>query len=115
MAHYIVSFIVYTCAMSGLIALALFVYKKGSKCFHKGIFFKYIIQQLEAKYMKNDLINNFNNFNNEIEILINVNDKNINNKIYFLDNEYIENYEKKSYHDNLKELNELNTYLYIKK
>ena len=28
MAHYIVSFIVYTCAMSGLIALALFVYKK---------------------------------------------------------------------------------------
>lgn len=28
MTHYIISFIVYTFAMSGLIALALFVYKK---------------------------------------------------------------------------------------
>ena len=87
------------------------VYKKDFRCFHKGIFFKYIIKQLEAKNIKKDIIENYNN---EIEIMININDKDINNKIYFLDNEYKENNINKLSHDNLKELNELNTELYIK-
>ena len=87
------------------------VYKKDFRCFHKGIFFKYIIKQLEAKNIKKDIIENYKN---EIEIMININDKDINNKIYFLDNEYKENNINKLSHDNLKELNELNTELYIK-
>ena len=80
------------------------IYKKNFNCFHKGIFFKYIIMKLEYII-----------FNNEINILINIDDTDINNKIYFLDNEYIENDIKRSSHNNLKELNELNTELYIKK
>ena len=80
------------------------IYKKNFNCFHKGIFFKYIIMKLEYII-----------FNNEINILINIDDTDINNKIYFLDNKYIENDIKKSSHNNLKELNELNTELYIKK
>ena len=68
--------------------------------------------KLEFKYKKIDVIDNLNN---EIKIMINIDEKDINNKIYFLDNEYIENNIKKSYHDNLKELNEFNTELYIKK
>ena len=81
------------------------IYKKNFNCFHRGIFFKYIITKLES------LIN----FNNEIEILINIDNTDINNKIYFLDNEYMENNMKKLSHANLKELDYLNTESYIKK
>ena len=88
------------------------IYKKDSKCYHKGIFFKYIIKQLESKYLKKDMMINLSN---EIEISIKIDKKDINNHIYFLDNEYIENNKKKSLHDNLKELNKINTELYIKK
>ena len=63
--------------------------------------------QLEYKYIKKD--------ENEIQILINICENDIKSKIYFLDNEYIENNIKKSSHNNLKELNEFNTELYIKK
>ena len=91
------------------------IYKKNFKRFHKGIFFKYIIEQLKQKYLKKD-INGVNDyFNNEIEIEINIDDTDIKNKIFFLDNEYNENDSIKSSHDNLKELNELNTDIYIKK
>ena len=88
------------------------IYKKDFIYYHKGIFFKYIIMKLEYKSKKKEMMYNLNN---EIKILININDKDINNKIYFLDNEYIENFLKKSSHDNLKELNELNTKLFIQK
>ena len=81
------------------------VYKKNYNYYHKGIFFKYIINQLES----------MDNFNNEIKIYINVSGEDINNKIFYLDNEYEEKNIKKSSHDNLKELNEHNTELYIKK
>ena len=51
---------------------------------------------------------------NEIEIKINVEEEEINKDIYFLDNtDYIDENNIKHYHDNLKELNELNTELYI--
>ena len=89
------------------------IYQKDCIHYHKGIFFKYIIMKLESKYMKKDMNNDFNN--NEIKLLINIDEKDINNKIYFLDNEFKENFRNKSSHDNLKELNELNTELYIKK
>ena len=39
-----------------------------------------------SKCRKKDMIDNLNN---EIEILINIDNKDIKNKIYFLDNEYI--------------------------
>ena len=91
------------------------IYQKDFIYYHKGIFIKYIIEQLEYKYIEKDMIDDFNNLNNEIEISIIIDNKDINNKIYFLDNEYIENNLNKSSHDNLKELNELNTELYIKK
>ena len=66
----------------------------------------YIINDNSVSY---SIINNitkyefiFNcNLNNKIEILINIDDKDINNKIYFLDNEYIENNIKRLTHDNL--------------
>ena len=48
------------------------VNKNSLNCFHKGIFLKYIITEIESKYMKKDLINNLKNINNEIEILINI-------------------------------------------
>jgi len=50
---------------------------------------------------------------NEIKILINIEQKDIGKNIYFLDNfEYEDNMGIKHYHDNLKELNELNTEIY---
>jgi len=68
--------------------------------YYKGILLKDIIKEffIENKYEKND--------KNEIALLINVDNNEINKKIYFIDN-YDNN------HDNLKELNELNTELYI--
>ena len=63
-----------------------------------------------SKCRKKDMIDNLNN---EIEILINIDNKDILHQIYFLDNEYIENNIKKSSHDNLKELNEANAELDI--
>ena len=85
------------------------IYQKNCKYYHKGIFFKYIINELESKYTKND-----NNYN-EIEISIKIDDEDINNPIYFLDNKYYEDFKLKSSHDNLKELNKFNTELNIRK
>jgi hypothetical protein len=67
------------------------IYQKDFIYYHKGIFIKYIIEQLEYKYMEKDLIDDFNNFNNEIEISIMIDNKDINNKIYFLDNYFNHN------------------------
>ena len=62
-----------------------------------------------------EFINKYNNNTNKIEITLEINKSNINKKIYFLDNtDYIEVKTKiKYFHDNLKELNENNTDLYI--
>ena len=85
------------------------IYLKNSFQYLKGIYFKFIINELEKIYSKTDLMNN-----NEINIIINIDKVDIGKKIYFLDNKYEDdNYLKHSSHDNLKELNELNTELYI--
>ena len=62
------------------------------------------------KYPLNDL-----NKNNEIKITVQINKNDINKDIYFLDNtnNFIDNKNMKHYHDKLKELNELNTELFI--
>ena len=69
--------------------------KENSKLFNNGLFFNI-----------NEFINEFRNTKNEIDIFINIEDKDINKEIYFLDNN-------DNIHNNLKELNELNTELYI--
>ena len=73
------------------------IYDNNSKYYNKGIFIRYIINELEMKYNNND---------NEIEIIMKIEKEDINNKIYFMDN-------KNEDHNNLKELNILNTKLYI--
>ena len=51
---------------------------------------------------------------NEIEILVKIGKKDINKEIYFLDNyEFEDNQGKQHFHDNLKELKDINTELYI--
>ena len=82
------------------------IYENNSKYYNKGIYMKYIINELEMKYNKNDI-------KNEIKIIIKIDEEDINNKIYFLDNKYKENHITKSDHNNLKELNIKNTELYI--
>ena len=59
------------------------IYQKKDKYYHKGLFFKYIIKQLEARYIKN--------CKNEIQIKIKVDEEDIGQNIYFLDNKYKEN------------------------
>ena len=72
----------------------------NSTYYNHGIHFNVLI---------NELINK-----NEINILVKVYKDKINKKIYFLDNyEYEDKYGKKHFHDNLNELNKLNTELYI--
>ena len=69
------------------------LHKSNSRYYNKGIFFRYMI---------NEFIENYKyKYNNEINILININEYDINKMIYFLNNnEFIE-------------LNKLNTNLYI--
>ena len=92
------------------------IYTKNFNFYKKGIYLHYIIKKLKYnfQYLKKDQKNN-DYFNNEINIVININKEDIGHNIYFLDNEYEENYIFYSFHDNLKELNELNAELYINK
>ena len=77
------------------------IHKNKSKYYNKGIYFKSIIN-------KNIY------YNSEVEILIKIERNDINKEIYFLDNyEYKDNEGITHYHDNLKEINKLNTELYI--
>ena len=94
------------------------LYETKSDYFIKGIFLKFIINELikEIKYGFNYELKYNNNIKNEINILINVEKDYINKKIYILDNyEYKDNNGIIHIHDNLKELNEFNTELYIDK
>ena len=63
-----------------------------------------------------DIFNMYKDIKNEIILYLEINEKDINKKIYFLDNtDYIdEETGKKHYHDNLKELSETNVNLFIK-
>ena len=90
------------------------IYKKNSKFYTKGIYLNYILKKWKYNYQysKYDLLKKYN-LNNEINLVININKEDIGHNIYFLDNEYKENDINYSSHNNLKELNELNTELYI--
>ena len=66
----------------------------------------------------NKINNNINNNKNEIKLILKIKEKDINKKIYFLDNTngevYISAYKEENHnHDFLKELNEANVELYI--
>ena len=76
--------------------------------YNKGFLFKFNIDRFNYKYR-------FKNFKNEIDLVIKIRQKDINKKVYFLDNEYydFEEEEYKNKHDNLKELDKSNTELYI--
>ena len=74
------------------------IHNNHSKYYNNGIFLKYIIKEYENKY------NYFRNKDNEILLKLKIDKNDINKEIYFLDN-YNNN--------NLKELNNLNSELYI--
>ena len=91
------------------------VYKKFSRYFNEGIFFKFIINEFTKEYRKSrtetKFKKNVDSFN-EINILINVGKEEVGKNIYFLDN-YKYKDEKGDTHNNLIELNESNTELFI--
>ena len=90
------------------------MFKNRSSYYHKGLIIKDIINGFIKKYrIKN---NKYSKMVNEIEIIIDINNYNNNEKIYFLDN-YEYKYKEGIYHlhDNLKQLNYSNTELYINK
>ena len=74
--------------------------RKNNEIFNIGTYLKYPLDELNK---------------NEIKIQLKINKDDINKEIYFLDNtnRLIDSKGNKHYHDNLKELNELNTELYI--
>jgi len=85
------------------------IHKEGVSKYNRGTFLKYPINEylnkINEKIKKN---------NNEIKLLLKIGQFDINNDIYFLDNtdgNYIDIGE--HHHDNLKELNELNTEIFI--
>ena len=86
------------------------IHENVSTYYNKGIFLKDIINKFINKYKYKSIRYKYNNIiNNEIDIDLKIEKENINKKIYFLDN-YEED---EHFHDNLKELNEYNTELYI--
>ena len=86
------------------------IHKEGlkRKIINRGTLLKYPINDFINTKLKN------NEKVNEIEIKIKVKEEDIKKDIYFLDNtDYIDENKTYHYHDNLKELNELNAELYI--
>ena len=88
---------------------------------NKGTYLKYpiieFINQIKNNEKNGVYENNLiiSNIKNELEIKLKIEEKDINKKIYFLDNtDYIETKSKiKHFHENLKEINESNVDLYI--
>ena len=91
----------------------------NSHYYNRGLFLKnteIIKEYKELKKIKKIENNHgyYKNNKNEINILINIEENDIDKEIYFLDNyEYKDKEGIIHYHDNLNELNELNTELYI--
>ena len=95
--------------------------KAVDKIFNIGSFLKFPLDELNVENdnkslkAKTVILKNSNEYYNEIKILIEIKQKDINKKIYFLDN--TNNYKDKfgiiHNHDYLKELNSSNTDLYI--
>ena len=83
---------------------------------NKGLNLKSTIHDFIEKFKYNNKQNQENNINsyNELDILININREEINKEIYFLDNyKYKDTKSRIHFHDNLKELNDSNTEIYI--
>ena len=79
--------------------------------YKQGNFFKILINKFISQ---SNTDNKYNQLPNEINISIKVDKEDINKNIYFLDNyAFIDNENNEHFHDNLKELNELYTKLYI--
>ena len=78
----------------------------NSNFYSKGIYFYEIIQEFIQEYKAWQFSKNKTN---EIDIIVKINKDEINKKIYFLDNDESQI----PYHNNLKELNDLNTELYV--
>ena len=96
------------------------IHKEASMKFkiNRGTYLKYPINEFINQIQNNENNGNnlkINNIKNELEIKLRIDKKDINKKIYFLDNtDYIETKSNiKHYHENLKELNESNVDLYI--
>ena len=83
--------------------------RKNYEIFNIGTYLKYPLDELN----KNNNGNKNNNIKNEIKIQLKINKDDINKEIYFLDNTDGDEASRCTHHDNLKELNELNTELYI--
>ena len=88
--------------------------------FNRGKNFQFLFTEYTFKYnclnkcKTNNKYKYYKVLKNEISILINADKPDINKQIYFLDNyAYIDNEGVNHFHDNLKELNELNTEMYI--
>ena len=88
--------------------------------FNRGKSFQFLFNEYTFKYnclnkcKTNNKYKYYKVLKNEISILINADEPDINKQIYFLDNyAYIDNEGVNHFHDNLKELNELNTEMYI--
>ena len=79
------------------------IHETNSKYYNKGIFFSHIIEFIN-KYKKLNKYKDNQKSNNEIDISLSINSKEVNKEIYFLCN-----YEK----DNFKELNESNSVIII--
>ena len=87
--------------------------KNNETKYNIGILLKYPLNELikETKEVKS--INKKINKTNEIKLSVKINKDDINKDIYFLDNTHDTYNDIEHYHDNLKELNESNTELYI--
>ena len=85
------------------------LHTNNSLYYNKGIFFKYFINEFNKNFGKKMVVQN------EVNILMKIEkESELNQEIYFLDNyEYDDSEGMKHLHDNLKELNEKNTKLYI--
>ena len=89
--------------------------KNNETKYNIGILLKYPLNELikETKEVKSINKNELLNKTNEIKLSVKINKDDINKDIYFLDNTNGDYNYIKHYHDNLKELNESNTELYI--
>ena len=89
--------------------------KNNETKYNKGILLKYPLNELikETKEVKSINKIELLNKTNEIKLSVKINKDDINKDIYFLDNTDGTYNDIKHYHDNLKELNESNTELYI--
>ena len=89
------------------------IHENKSNYYNHGILLKFLINEFVNKTKKKKEINYFK-VNNEINILIKVDKKDINKQVYFLDNyAYVDDKGKEHFHDNLKQLHKINTDLYI--